>query len=364
MLTHDTSVRKWRNLTISGVFVLILTACSTTGGHPSSSSSAPLVQSTGEVLPIFIATSRKMTADGKVSADLSATTNYLMNIVSIPKDHQTGVIERPSWGSESRKTHFVFVGQRILDREAFRNEIATQLSGRVGASRDILVYIHGFNTGYDEARFRIAQIATDSGFSGVPVLFTWPSQNKVFSYGADKENAMASRDNLHQLLSDLGATPGVGRIHILAHSMGTWLTMESLREAAIAGQGSFNGHLGDVMLAAPDIDLDVFKEQLQRVGPNARISIFAASDDRALSISSTLAGDRQRVGALDVSNKDQRAEIAKLGVRVYDLTNSDTPDFFKHGTFAEAPDAVRAIGAQLSAPPDDSRQSQAFEAQP
>jgi esterase/lipase superfamily enzyme len=339
-----------------------LAGCASTGVSFDDKSSAKSVK-TGEVMPVFIATSRKMASNGNVTADLSPTTNYLMNLVSIPSDHQTGVIERPSFGWESRKSHFVFVGQHVLDHDSFRNELATQLSGRVGAARDILVYVHGFNTGYDEARFRIAQIATDSGFTGVPVLFTWPSQAKMFAYGADKDNATASRDDLASVLSELGTLPGVGRIHILAHSMGTWLTMEALRENAIGGRGDLYGHLGDVMLAAPDIDLDVFKQQYARVGAFARVSIFAASDDRALSLSSALAGDRQRVGALDLKDKTQRDEISRLGIRVYDLSNTDTGDFFKHGTFAEAPVAVRAIGAQLSMPPDDSRQSQAFEGQ-
>ncbi len=354
-----------RPLLVAGFGLLILTACSSPGDQ-FSNHVAPLnsaTPSSGEVVPIFVATTRKMNGDGAVSADLSPTTNYLMNLISIPKDHQTGMIERPSWGSESRKSHFVFVGQRVLDHDSFRNEIAAQLSGRVGVSRDVLVYVHGFNTGYDEARFRLAQIATDSGFTGVPVLFTWPSQNKFLAYGADKDNATASRDSLHQMLTDLGTIPGIGRIHVLAHSMGTWLTMEALREAALAGQGDLNGHIGEVMLAAPDIDLDVFKQQLGRVGAYARVSIFAASDDKALSISSTLAGDRKRVGALDPSDKGQRSEIIKLGVRVYDLSNTDTSDYFRHGTFAEAPAAVRAIGAQLSAPVDDTRQAQSFEGQ-
>jgi esterase/lipase superfamily enzyme len=191
---------------------------------------------TGDVIPIFIATSRRMNSDGSVTADLSPTTNYLMNLINIPKDHKTGQIERPSFGWESRKSHFTFVGQRVLDHDKFQAEISAQLSGRVGAARDILVYVHGYNTGYDEARFRLAQIATDSGFTGVPVLFTWPSQNRTFAYGADKDNATASRDDLTSVLSELGTMPGVGRIHILAHSMGTWLTMEALRESAIGGR--------------------------------------------------------------------------------------------------------------------------------
>ena len=72
--------------------------------------------------------------------------------------------------------------------------------------------------------------------------------------------------------------------------MGTWLAMEALRQSAIAGQAELGGHIGEVMLAAPDIDLDVFRGQMARIGRAARVSVFAAADDRALSVSSTLAG--------------------------------------------------------------------------
>ena len=344
-----------QRITVPVLMMTLLTGCSALSGKPELASS-----SQGKIVPIFIATTRTVSPDGHAGNDLSQTTNYLMNLVNIPRDHKTGIIEQPRFGSADQKSHFVFVGQRVLDHDTFRGEITSQLSGRVGASRDVMIFVHGYNTGYDEARFRLAQIAVDSNFTGVPILFTWPSQARAFAYGADKENATASRDDLWQVLNELSTIPGLGRIHIVAHSMGTWLTMEALREAAISGRGDFNGHLGEVMLAAPDIDLDVFKQQLGRVAPFARISVFAASDDRALSLSSMLAGDRQRVGALDLSKSDQREQITKLGVRVYDLSNSDTPDFFKHGSFAEAPEAGRAIGERLALPPDDVRQAQAL----
>lgn len=345
----------YRRMIGLAVLALSLGACAT-----STDKFAAQVEGQGRIVPIFIATTRNITADGHAGNELSQTTNYLINLINVPKDHKTGIIEQPSFGSANKKSHFVFVGQRSLDHDTFRSEIAAQLSGRVGAARDVMVFVHGYNTGYDEARFRLAQIAVDSNFTGVPVLFSWPSQARTFAYGADKENATASRDDLDQVLNEISGIAGVGRIHIVAHSMGTWLTMESLREAAIAGRGDYGSHLGEVMLAAPDIDLDVFKQQLSRVAPFARISVFAASNDRALSISGMIAGDRQRVGALDLSKSSQREQITKLGVRVYDLSNSETPDFFKHGTFAEAPEAVRAIGQQLAVPPDDIRQAQAF----
>ncbi len=38
--------------------------------------------------------------------------------------------------------------------------------------------------------------------------------------------------------------------------MGGWLTMEALRASAIAGDRDLSGHLDDVILASPDIDMD------------------------------------------------------------------------------------------------------------
>ncbi len=98
--------------------------------------------------------------------------------------------------------------------------MAQTIAGKPFDQRDVLVYVHGFNTDYDEAAFRIVQVAADGGFRGTQVLFTWPSYRRVLAYSGDREVATASRDALEKLLSDLGRTPGVGRIHILAHSMG------------------------------------------------------------------------------------------------------------------------------------------------
>ena len=40
---------------------------------------------------------------------------------------------------------------------------------------------------------------------------------------------MASRDALEHVLRSLAAEPDVGKVHVLDHSMGSWLAMEALR---------------------------------------------------------------------------------------------------------------------------------------
>jgi esterase/lipase superfamily enzyme len=208
--------------------------------------------------------------------------------------------------------------------------------------------VHGFNTSFEEARWRAGQIAADSHFGGVPILFTWPSRGELLGYASDKDSATASRDALEQLLEDLARTPGLGRVHILVHSMGCWLSMEALRQIAIAGNRDLSGHLGEVMLAAPDIDLDVFASQMARIRP-AKVTVFVTANDRALSLSSWIAEARQRVGAIDPAKPEERAAIERLGARVYDLS-AFSDGLIGHGLYADTPDVIHAIGAQLSAP--------------
>lgn len=289
---------------------------------------------------MFVASTRR-----KSGEPIGDATFSLQN-VSVPPGHKPGAIESPSFGSPDAANHFVATGRRALDAEAFRAEFAAHISGRVGNARDALVYVHGFNTSLSEARFRVAQIVADGGFTGVPLLFTWPTKGELLAYESDKEAATASRDALVRLLADISATPGVGRVHVLAHSMGSWLTMEALRETAIAGRRDLDGKLGNVMLAAPDIDLGVFRQQVSRIDPS-HVSVFVSRDDRALSLSSRIAGDRPRLGAMDPSNPKDAAAIDAMGVRVYDLSMLGS-GWIGHDTFANAPDAVRQIGATLT----------------
>ncbi len=293
-------------------------------------------------VPMFVASTRHKSGEsaGEVVARFS-----LQN-VSVPPGHKPGEIEQPRFGAANPANDFVVTRRRTLEPDDFRAELASHISGRIGNSRDILLYVHGFNTSLEEARFRLAQIAVDGGFTGVPILFAWQSKGELFAYESDKESATASRDALERLIMDLAHTPGVGRVQILAHSMGGWLTMEALREIAIAGHPNLDGKLGSVMLAAPDIDLAVFRQQVSRLDPS-HVSVFVSRDDRALSLSSRIAGSRARLGAMDPSNPKDAAAIDALGVRVYDLSMLRS-GWIGHDTYADAPDAVRQIGATLT----------------
>jgi len=313
----------------------------------------------GEPIPIdmFVASTRRSDRGASERNLAEGTAHYSLLTITVPPGHRTGNIELPTFGSPNPRNHFVLTRSRRLGSETLAQAVATHVSGRVGSNRDVLIYVHGFNTSLQEAEFRLAQIVADGRFGGVPVLFTWPAEDGLLSYVSAKENATVSRDALTGMLNDLAAIPSIGRIHILAHSMGAWLAMEALRESAIGNPRLLTGRLGNVMLAAPDIDLSVFRQQMAKVGPGANVSVFTSTGDRALSLSSRLVGERLRVGAIDPNKPEDRAELDRLGVKVYDLS-SFSDGWINHGAYATAPSVVRQIGAQLTKPrAEDARET-------
>jgi esterase/lipase superfamily enzyme len=335
----------------------LLSGCLSDGARMADRASGGYVAMAAEGEParvqLFVASTRR----GEVPTD-DGRAHYSLTAIGVPADHQPGAIEKPSFGSADRTRHFTVLSKNALDEDEFLSQIASHVSGRIGSSRDILLYVHGFNTSLEEARFRLAQIVADGGFAGVPVLFTWNSRGGLFNYESDKEAATVSRDALERTLLSLAKTPGVGRVHILGHSMGGWLTMETLRDIAIAGHPDLDGRLGQVMLANPDIDLNVFRQQLSRIDPG-HVSVFVAKNDRALTLSSRIAGARPRLGAMDPEKPEDKAELDRLGVSVHDISSFST-DFIGHGAFAEAPNVVRGIGARIAAPRAQDAETQAM----
>lgn len=311
----------------------------------------------GEARPVqlFVASTRQAEKGGL--AESIGPTKYAFNVMTIPPGHKAGVIEQPNWGSPDPRRHFALTTRSAMERDEFFNQIAMNVSGRVGASRDVLLFVHGFNNSLSDARLRLAQIVADAGFTGVPVVFSWPSKREFLAYGGDREIATASRDSLEQVIRGLAAVPGVGRVHVLAHSMGTWLAMESLRQVAISGDPTLGGHLGEIMLAAPDLDLGVFQQQMARM-PGARVSVFSTTNDRALELSSTLSG-RSRLGAVDLKDATVRETLEGIGVKVYDITDKAS-GLIRHGAFAEAPGVVQSIGARLAEPRVEDAKAQAI----
>lgn len=218
--------------------------------------------------------------------------------VSIPLHHTIGVVERPKWYklefSEDPKKHVVLLKIEPLEREAFFTRVKE--SSGDGTARQALLFIHGYNVSFDSAIQRTAQIAFDLDFHGVPIAFSWPSQSSLGAYTIDQENAIWSVPHLSRFLIDLQEQTGIEEINIIAHSMGTRVLTQALANARDEG---FSLKLNNIILAAPDIDADVFKEQIlpKISGSAAKLTMYSSSSDSALKVSQKIHGnDRLGLG--------------------------------------------------------------------
>lgn len=293
---------------------------------------------------LFVATTRKPAADAAAvfGIDRADALSFARVDVTVPAVHQPGALEKPRHG-QARDAARHFAAREIGvygSQEAFSAALRENLKKTGGRA---LVFIHGYHTAFDGAVYRGTQIVHDSRYAGTAVLFSWASAGRTLDYIYDNNSATMARDGLEQtlrLLSRSGAT----RIDIVAHSMGNWVAMEALRQIAMVGDRDIADRLGDVVLAAPDIDVDVFRSQLRRIGkPDRPFFVLLSRDDRALLLSSVIAGNRPRVG--DYQNQE---DLARLGVIVVDLSAIESGDRLNHAKFADNPLLVQILGERLN----------------
>lgn len=182
--------------------------------------------------------------------------------------------------------------------------------------RDVLVYIHGFNQSFETAALDAARLSDGLAFRGETMLFSWPSKNSLINYIYDRESAMWSRDALEGMLDELIADSSVGRVHIVAHSMGTMVAIESLRQLYDRRGAATANRFGAIVLASPDIDMDSFTSSIGRIGSLSRkITVLTVANDRALGAMRDMAGGVTRVGTAETARLDA------LGIRVIDASN-------------------------------------------
>jgi esterase/lipase superfamily enzyme len=207
--------------------------------------------------------------------------------ITIPsKNHHVGEIESPSVLRleicEDELDHVVLQKTERLADAQFYDVLRERVSQ--SARRELFVFIHGFNVSFEDAARRTAQIHYDLKFDGAPIFFSWPAHDRfILTYPADETNVSWSTPHLKQFLLEIAKESGAKSINLIAHSMGNRALAAALREIDLQMHDSarlFN----QVILAAPDIDADEFKNNIapamQRTAQ--RLTLYASAHDEAL----------------------------------------------------------------------------------
>jgi esterase/lipase superfamily enzyme len=336
-------------LGIVGLMVLPA-ACAGRPGPETLAVTAPSVPAQ-KTVTLFAATNRaRLPGRSNAFSDkASEDVSFARYQISIPADHKAGNIEWPTGGRPDPQTDFTVVEQERLSAVAFDASVGAAASSKGPESRRVGVFVHGFNYNFQEALFRAAQMSADTNLDGSPVVFSWPSKARIAGYLADKEAVTYSRDALVDTLIGTARAPGIDQIILFGHSMGAWLVMEAARQLKLEGRNDVLAKI-QIVLAAPDIDAEVFRSQLNVIGRmKTPITLLVSPDDLALKLSSFVTADSRRIGALDVKDPTVQEAARKYNVEVVDISTLKGSDSVNHDRYVGIAKILPSLAAEGNA---------------
>ncbi|QRM54391.1 alpha/beta fold hydrolase [Sinorhizobium sp. BG8] len=321
------------------VFLIMLTCLAGCGG-PRATLGLPVASNAAEpaaIVPIYVATTR-MRSDNlslPYSAGRSPTLNFAKFDIGIPKTHVPGHVEKTGRVPDPARHFTAVTYQQIKDRERFIAALNAALAQRAPENQEIFIFVHGYNNNFADSIFRNAQITYDYNIKSVSLHYAWPSGGAIPLYVFDRDSALVARRGLAETL-EIAARTKARRIVLVGHSMGAYVVTEALRDLAITGRRWVLDRLGGVVLAAPDIDVDVFQTQVEDMGQIPRpFTIIVSRRDRALGISRRLAGGHPRVGS--------GSDIAMLQAKEIAVIDASDLDGGRHNVFASSQTMIDVV---------------------
>lgn len=284
----------------------------------------------GPIEEIFVGTTRTLDDGGVYGGVRSETLSFARYDIAIPPDRDVGSVTWPRRPEAANvATDFLTTAQVFHPTAAdFRRDLRRSLAQTDGSA---VIFVHGFNNTFSEGLYRFAQMTHDLQIEETPVHYSWPSIAEPLGYVADRDSAVFARDGLEQTIREIRAA-GARRIVLVAHSMGSFVAMEALRNIALRGDRSLLDAIDGVVLMSPDIDTDVFRMQAKAIGdlPEPFV-IFGSNRDAILRLSSFITGQTEgRLGALSEVEKLADLDVTYIDVGAF----RDGTQHFPAGTSA------------------------------
>ncbi len=263
-----------------------------------------------EIVPVFYGTDRTRIVNAAGRLDYGDGRGRRLELgealVTVPKSHTVPQIERP-WTltipftaieigeSEDPNEHFTMKEITTLTQEQLLARVGERLARSQRFRKHALIFVHGFNTTFDYAIYRTAQIAYDLKFDGASFAYSWPSGGGVLNYTYDRESSGQALPYLKEFVKMVLERSGAEAVSLVAHSMGNQPTLQLLKDLrASKPEGVL---FNQIVLAAPDVDRDNFENIAAEIRGLARgVTLYAADNDKALAISRRVNGGVPRAG--------------------------------------------------------------------
>ncbi|MEQ1615348.1 MAG: alpha/beta fold hydrolase [Hyphomicrobiaceae bacterium] len=285
------------------------------GQQPPAGSTA---QSSYSTTRVFFVTNRQPTAPRTTFGikwrhefgSRRGTAEFGIAEVTLPDIREPYTVPRPmtNLGKQDPARHTIVTNVSGSTRDEFFRALNAAVSGQ--QNRRIIVFVHGFNTGFAEPIYMLAAIRADLGHP--VVMFSWPSHGNLYDYQADQTAAEWSQADLSALLRDIFARLPGTPITLAAHSLGTRMSMAVLKDLVADGQTSKAAQaIDELVLAAPDFDVDTFIRDYARLATSRRTSLFFSQSDLALAMSAQF-HRADRLGNQPPHKLDLPASINKI----------------------------------------------------
>lgn len=222
--------------------------------------------------------------------------------------------------------------------------------------KDIYLYVHGVANTFEDSALVMAELWHFMGRKGVPMVFSWPAgRGGVTGYLYDRESGEFAVRHLKNTIRILAEMPEVERIHILAHSRGTDVTLTALRELFLPMKESGKDYrrlkLQNLVLAAADIDLQVAQQRVvaeEMFRLPHRFTIYSNTKDRAIGVADWLFDSIGRLGQFVIGNLGNRSQhftrvVTTIHVVQVDVDNGLLGHGYFHNNPHVASDLIRLL---------------------
>lgn len=307
------------------------------------------------VVPVYYGTDRARTPNDKrvdYGADRGRRLEVGRAMVSVPKAHEVPQVERP-WAitipyfnykvyeqKEDPKKHFILQEIKSLSQDDLLALVKERLAKSARYKDHAFVFVHGYNTSFDFAVYRAAQIAYDIKFDGAPFVYSWPSGGGIASYTYDRESSAQAEPYFTEFLKMVTQKSGAKHVSVIAHSMGNQLVLRVLQDLQRTRPDGVE--ISQIIFAAPDVDRDTFETIASQLKDFATggITLYAAANDRALGVSKRFYGGVPRAGDVPASGP-----LILPGIDTIDATAVSMDSLgLHHSGYAESNALLQDIG--------------------
>ncbi len=228
----------------------------------------------------------------------------------------------------------------------FLQELECRLA--LTSRKEVFVYIHGYKSPFEDGVNVIAQLWHFIGREGVPIAYSWPAggSGPFMGYFYDRESGEFTVYHLKRFLKALARSPELKKINIIAHSRGTDIATSALRELFIEAKAIGENprtklKIGNVILAAPDLDLDVVTQRIaaERFFTGLdRMTIYVSKHDLTIGTAEWLFASKRRLGQLRPEDlTPNMRESLKHIRRTHIVDTKVKADFAGHYYFYQSP---------------------------